>query len=100
MHMTNDVGWLRKNLALIVALFSLLATSAGGYASYRLLELKVATLEIQSAQRAAVNAAAIKETRVVLDNHLVQTSSHMDVEKWGLLMARLAAIEAKVDRLR
>ena len=98
--MNGDLSWMRKNLAIIVAIFSLIATSAGGFASYRLLEQKVAQIEAEMMDRATRNAMSVKETRAVLDNHMQQTASHMDAEKWRMLLDRLDRIEGKVDRLK
>lgn len=91
---------IRRNLSIIIATFSLVATVTFGYASYKLLEYRVAELELISSNRAANNLQIIKETRGLLDSHLRAYEDHMGKRNWDLLMDRLASIERKLDAIK
>ena len=92
--------FLRRNLALVVALFSLFGSVSFGYANYKLLEFRVAELEQVSAARAANNLAIIKETRSILDAHLSTSTYHLDPQKWEMLMTRLSGIERSINDIQ
>lgn len=93
--MAGSAFWamIRRNLPLIMAFFALGGTVVGGYASYRMMEVRM-----EQAER------VLSQQGRELSDHIRQTSVHLDPIRDSRdreeILRRLARIESKLDQRR
>ena len=85
----NGMSWLRKNLAVFLAAFSMVASIGGWYASYVVLAYRV------SVDAAAILVIQTEQNELVRELHIhdSDTAKHMDPGMQKEFLSRMTRIE-------